>query len=71
MVSMIEIEDAMSTYVKHQTYPLAIKMLRSEGEIPARFRSDREHAHSTRPIHDGTGRGHGLYDNSTQHICCR
>ena len=34
MVTMIEIEDAMSTYVKPQTYPLAIKMLSGEDEIP-------------------------------------
>jgi uncharacterized protein (DUF169 family) len=34
MVTMIEIEDAMSAYVKPQTYPLAIKMLSGEDEIP-------------------------------------
>ena len=34
MVSLKKIDEAMSTYVKHQTYPLAIKMLSSEDEIP-------------------------------------
>jgi len=34
MVSLAKIDEAMSTYVKHQTYPLAIKMLNSEDEIP-------------------------------------
>ncbi len=34
MVSMAEIDELMSTYVRHQTYPLAIKMLSSEDEIP-------------------------------------
>ncbi len=34
MVSMAEIDEAISTYVKHQTYPLAIKMLTKEDEIP-------------------------------------
>ncbi len=34
MVSMEEIDEAMSTYVKHQTYPLAVKMLAGENEIP-------------------------------------
>ena len=34
MVSLANIDEAMSTYVKHQTYPLAIKMLSSEDEIP-------------------------------------
>jgi uncharacterized protein (DUF169 family) len=34
MVSLAKIDEAMSTYIKHQTYPLAIKMLHSENEIP-------------------------------------
>ena len=34
MVSLAKIDEAMSTYVKHQTYPLAIKMLNSENEVP-------------------------------------
>jgi uncharacterized protein (DUF169 family) len=34
MVSLGKIDEAMSTYVRHQTYPLAIKMLTSEDEIP-------------------------------------
>ena len=34
MVSLGKIDEAMSTYVRHQTYPLAIKMLTSEEEIP-------------------------------------
>lgn len=34
MVSLAEIDEAMSTYVKNQTYPLAIKMLNNEDEIP-------------------------------------
>jgi uncharacterized protein (DUF169 family) len=34
MVSMKKIDEAMSTYVKHQTPPLAVKMLSSEDEIP-------------------------------------
>jgi uncharacterized protein (DUF169 family) len=34
MVSLRKIDEAMSTYVRHQTYPLAIKMLTSEEEIP-------------------------------------
>jgi uncharacterized protein (DUF169 family) len=34
MVSLAKIDEAMSTYVKHQTYPLAIKMLSGEDEIP-------------------------------------
>jgi uncharacterized protein (DUF169 family) len=32
--SLEKIDEAMSTYVKPQTYPLAIKMLTNEGEIP-------------------------------------
>ena len=34
MMSMLEIDEAMSTYIKHQTYPLAVKMLAGEDEIP-------------------------------------
>jgi len=34
MLSLKTIDEALSTYVKHQTYPLAIKMLGSEDEIP-------------------------------------
>jgi len=34
MVSLAKIDEAMSKYVRHQTYPLAIKMLNSEEEIP-------------------------------------
>ncbi len=34
MVRLEEIDEVMSTYIKHQTYPLAIKMLSSEDEIP-------------------------------------
>jgi uncharacterized protein (DUF169 family) len=34
MISLKQIEEAMSTYVRHQTYPLAIKMLCGEDEIP-------------------------------------
>jgi uncharacterized protein (DUF169 family) len=34
MVSLKEIEEVMSAYIKHQTHPLAIKMLRPEDEIP-------------------------------------
>jgi uncharacterized protein (DUF169 family) len=34
MASLKKIDEAMSTYVKHQTYPLAVKMLSSEDEIP-------------------------------------
>jgi len=33
-VSLAKIDEAMSTYVRHQTYPLAIKMLTSEDKIP-------------------------------------
>jgi uncharacterized protein (DUF169 family) len=33
-VSLTKIDEAMSTYVRHQTYPLAVKMLTSEEEIP-------------------------------------
>lgn len=31
---LAKIDEAMSTYLRHQTYPLAIKMLNSEDEIP-------------------------------------
>ncbi|NVL92177.1 MAG: DUF169 domain-containing protein, partial [Desulfobacterales bacterium] len=34
MVSLAKIDEAISTYVKPQTYPLAIKMLNSDNEIP-------------------------------------
>ena len=34
MLSLAEIDKAISTYIKHQTYPLAVKMLGSEDEIP-------------------------------------
>jgi uncharacterized protein (DUF169 family) len=34
MVSLAKIDGTMSTYVKPQTYPLAIKMLDSEAKIP-------------------------------------
>ena len=33
-MSLVKIDEAMSTYVRHQTYPVAIKMLTSEDEIP-------------------------------------
>ena len=33
MVSLAKIDEAMSTYIKNQTYPLAVKMLHSEDEI--------------------------------------
>ena len=34
MVSLKEIEEVMSIYIKHQTHPLAIKLLRREDGIP-------------------------------------
>jgi uncharacterized protein (DUF169 family) len=34
MANLAAINEAMWTYVKHQTYPLAVKMLSSEDEIP-------------------------------------
>ena len=34
MLSLAEIDKAFSTYIKHQTHPLAIRMLSSEDEIP-------------------------------------
>jgi uncharacterized protein (DUF169 family) len=34
MTTLAEINETMSTYIKHQTYPLAIKMLDREDEIP-------------------------------------
>ena len=34
MVNLEKIYDTMSTYIKHQNYPLAVKMLISEDEIP-------------------------------------
>jgi uncharacterized protein (DUF169 family) len=34
MVSLSQIDEMMSTYIKPQTYPVAIKMLKSEEEIP-------------------------------------
>lgn len=34
MVSLAKIDETMSTYIKHQTYPLAVKMLSSEDEVP-------------------------------------
>ena len=34
MVSLAKIDEAISTYVKPQTYPLAVKMLSSNDEIP-------------------------------------
>jgi uncharacterized protein (DUF169 family) len=34
MVSLKEIEEVMSVYIKHQTHPLAIKMLRQEDGMP-------------------------------------
>lgn len=34
MVDLQEIDKVMSTYIRHQTSPLAIKMLESENEIP-------------------------------------
>ena len=33
-MSLVKIDEAMSMYVRHQTYPVAIKMLDSEDEIP-------------------------------------
>jgi len=33
-VSLAKIDEAMSTYVRHQTHPLAIKMLNCEDDIP-------------------------------------
>jgi len=34
MVSLKEIEEVMSVYIKHQTHPLAVKLLRQEDRIP-------------------------------------
>jgi uncharacterized protein (DUF169 family) len=34
MVSLKEIEEAMSAYIRHQTHPLAVKLLRQEDKIP-------------------------------------
>ena len=34
MVNLAKLDEAMSTYVRPQTYPLAIKMLNSQDEIP-------------------------------------
>jgi len=34
MVSVKEIEEVMSVYIKHQTHPLAVKLLRQEDRIP-------------------------------------
>ena len=34
MISLIKIDEAFSTYIKPQNYPLAIKMLKREDEIP-------------------------------------
>jgi uncharacterized protein (DUF169 family) len=34
MVSLKEIEEVMSVYIKHQTHPLGIKLLRQEDKIP-------------------------------------
>lgn len=34
MLTLAKIDETMSTYIKHQTHPLAIKMLQSEEEIP-------------------------------------
>ena len=34
MVSLKEIEEVMSVYIKHQTHPLAVKLLRQEDGIP-------------------------------------
>ncbi|MEW6667999.1 MAG: DUF169 domain-containing protein [Thermodesulfobacteriota bacterium] len=34
MVSLAEIEEAMSAYIRHQTHPLAIRMLESQDGIP-------------------------------------
>ena len=33
-MNLVKIDESMSKYVRHQTYPLAIKMLTSEDEIP-------------------------------------
>jgi uncharacterized protein (DUF169 family) len=38
MKDLKEIEQALSTYVRPLTFPLAIKMLKSEGEIPEKTR---------------------------------
>jgi uncharacterized protein (DUF169 family) len=34
MVSLKEIEEVMSVYIRHQTHPLAVKLLRQEDEVP-------------------------------------
>lgn len=39
MVSLIEIDEVMSAYIKPQTYPLAIKMLGGAEEIPKNAKS--------------------------------
>jgi len=38
MADLKEIEEALNTYVRPLTFPLAIKMLKSEGEIPEKTR---------------------------------
>jgi uncharacterized protein (DUF169 family) len=39
MVSLKEIEEVMSVYIKHQTHPLAVKLLHREDEIPESAKS--------------------------------
>ena len=39
MVSLSEIDEVMSTYIKPQTYPLAVKMLHGAEEIPKNAKS--------------------------------
>ncbi len=38
MVSLNEVEKALNTYIRPLTFPLAIKMLKSEDEIPEKTR---------------------------------
>ena len=33
-MSLVEIDEVMSTYIKHESYPLAVKMLQDDKEIP-------------------------------------
>jgi len=39
MVSLKEIEETMSVYIRHQTHPLAVKLLRQEDKIPGEAKS--------------------------------
>lgn len=55
MTSLKEVEQALNTYIRPLTFPLAIKMLKTEAEIPERTRRPWQHMKTKIAICQGIG----------------